>query len=54
MTVKPINREELIQELKQLDNPCVCRTESEWDDVRARQAEICKLLDIEFPEDAWS
>lgn len=44
-------REELIAELRQLDNPRICRSENEWEKVNARKAEICKILNVEFPED---
>ena len=49
-----MNRQDLIQELKQLDNGSICRSENEWKAVRARQTEICESLEIEYPEDAWS
>lgn len=48
-----IDRQELIFELKSYDNGSICRSDSEWETIRKRQSEICELLNIEYPEDAW-
>ena len=52
-TATEMNRQDLINELKQYDNGSICRSDNEWDAIRIRQSEICELLEIEYPEDAW-
>ena len=48
------DRQDLINELKSYDNGSICRSDNEWETIRERQSEICKLLNIEYPEDAWN
>ena len=48
------DHQDLINELKSYDNGSICRSDNEWETIRERQSEICKLLNIEYPEDAWT
>ena len=45
-------REALVIELRNLDNPRTEKTDNERERDDARIAEICKALNIEFAEDA--
>lgn len=49
-----LDRQDLINELKSYDNGSICRSDNEWETIRERQSEICKILNIEYPEDAWN
>jgi hypothetical protein len=48
------DRQDLINELKSYDNGSICRSDNEWETIRERQSEICQILNIEYPEDAWN
>ena len=53
-TMTKYTRKDLINELKSYDSGSICRSDNEWETIRERQSEICKLLNIEYPEDAWN
>jgi hypothetical protein len=53
-TTTTTDRQDLINELKQYDNGSICRSDNEWDAIKIRQSEICEILNIEYPEDAWA
>lgn len=49
--ITTIERETLIIELRNLDNPRTCKSWSEKEKDDARIKEICEILNVEFAED---
>lgn len=47
-------RKYLVDELRSITRPWIMKTEAEHAADRARAAEICRLLGVEYPEDAYA